>query len=261
VHDDRFAVIGRPFERRGAHRGGRFTRERGGIGRRKGPPPPNEPSKEHLHMSENPATGSTVALAAPPPCAAALARTIAGKGANKRTMGTRNAGDPEDQQKPRRGRTRWTKRWGRLERDDLDALVAKIEGDTEERDARGTAKAWLDAISRVAFAILRGQSVSTESYVAGVLGGDEDPARFACVRVTDGRVVEVFQAFDEGGIDARGPYAITHRERDFSAFGAARAFVDSVGPEIALAALAERTQAAKAAARPRATSVVELVEA
>ncbi|UQA63063.1 hypothetical protein [Polyangium aurulentum] len=64
--------------------------------------------------------------------------------------------------------------------------------------------------------------------------------RWACVRVHDGSVIEVFHAVDEGRLDERGPYAISKRERDWSAFGAARAFVDAVGVEAALKALAGR---------------------
>jgi len=169
---------------------------------------------------------------------------------------------PDGQRKPRRGREKWSKRWGRIERDDLDALVAELEGDTDENDAVTTSAAWLDAISRISFALLRGLSVGTETYVVGVLRGDDDPARFACVRTLDGRVVEVFQAFDEGGLDDRGPYAITHREPDYSAFGAARAFVDSVGADIAVRALEERLHPPKPKTRSAAVAgrILQIVE-
>jgi hypothetical protein len=177
-------------------------------------------------------------------------------------MRSRDTGEsPDGQRRPRRTREKWARRWGQIERDDLEALVAEIEGDGEKRDAVGSSAAWLDAISRVAFAILRGTRLGTESYVVGVLGGEEDPAQFACVRATDGRVVEVFQAFDEGRIDERGPYAITHRERDYSAFGAARAFVDSVGSARAIEALTERSQAPKGTPRPRPADAVGVADA
>lgn len=167
---------------------------------------------------------------------------------------------PDGQRRPRRNREKWSRRWGRIERDDLDAIVAELEGDTEESDAAQNTAIWFDAITRISFAILRGQSVSTETYVVGVLRGEDNPARFACVRTLDGRMVEVFQAFDEGGLDDRGPYAITHREPDYSAFGAARAFVDSVGADVAIKALDERLQPPKRKTRNGVAAEGRLLE-
>ena len=172
-------------------------------------------------------------------------------------MRSRNTSQLLDgERKPRRGRERWAKRWGQVERDDIEAIVAEIEGDSEERDGAAASREWLQAISRVSWAILRGAFLGTECHAVGVLETGENPARFACIRVSDARIIEVFHAVDEGGIDERGPYAVTHRERDWSAFGAARAFVDSVGATRALAALEERAATHKAPHRARVQSVV-----
>ncbi len=172
--------------------------------------------------------------------------------------------DTTDQRRPRRGREKWVRRWGRIERDDLEALVAELEGGEEQQETVAASTTWLDAISRVSGAILCGGTLVTETYMVGPLPTGEDPARFGATSVRDGRMIEVFQAFDEGGIDERGPYAVTHRERDHSAFGAARAFVDSVGPKAALlavAVLAETRATQRGATRPRPAVLVEVVRA
>lgn len=177
-------------------------------------------------------------------------------------MRIKNPAQPLDgERKSRRGREKWAKRWGKVGRDDIDAIVAELEGESNETDGAKASFSWLDAISRVSFAILRGAFLGTESHAVGVLETGESLARFACIRVSDARVIEVFHAVDEGGIDERGPYAVTHRERDWSAFGAARAFVDSVGAERAMSALEERTSVQKTPHRARLQSVVEFVEA
>lgn len=177
-------------------------------------------------------------------------------------MRSRNSSQPFDgERKPRRGRERWAKRWGQVERDDIEAIVAEIEGDSEEQDVVAQVRQWFEAITRVSNAIMRGAFLGTESHAVGVLETGEALARFACIRVSDARMVEVFHAVDEGGIDERGPYAVTHRERDWSAFGAARAFVDSVGSTRALACIEERVAAHKAPHRARVQSVVQFVEA
>ncbi|MDC0745644.1 hypothetical protein [Polyangium mundeleinium] len=173
--------------------------------------------------------------------------------------------DPTDgQRRPRRGREKWVRRWGRIERDDLEALVAELEGGDEVDEMAAASAAWLDAISKVSGAILCGATLVTETYLVGPLPTGEELAKFGCKSVRDGRMIEVFQAFDEGGLDERGPYAVTHRERDWSAFGAARAFVDSVGPKnamLALQALHEAKTAQRPAARPRPPVVIEVVRA
>jgi hypothetical protein len=179
-------------------------------------------------------------------------------------MRSKTADTTDGQPRPRRGREKWVRRWGRIERDDLEALVAELEGGDEVEESTAASVAWLDAISRVAGAILCGGSLVTETYLVGPLPTGEDPAKFGCKSVRDGRMIEVFQAFDEGGLDERGPYAVTHRERDWSAFGAARAFVDSVGPKNAMLALKVWTEAKTAqrnATRPRPPVVIEVVRA
>jgi len=171
---------------------------------------------------------------------------------------------PDAQRRPRRGRSKWVRRWGRIEREDLDALVAELEGDEVAQEAVVSSARWLEAISRVSGVILCGGTLVTETYIVGALPTDEEPAIFGCTSTRDGRMIEVYQAFDEGGLDERGPYAITHRERDYSAFGAARAFVDSVGPEAALTAvhaLYERRAAQKIASRPRPAVRIEVLGA
>lgn len=177
-------------------------------------------------------------------------------------MRSRNHAQSFDaERRPRRARDRWAKRWGRVDPEAIDALVAEIEEECEEEEgAKGTAL-WLDAISRVSGAIMRGSFLGTESHAVGVLETGETPARFACIRVSDARMIEVFHAVDEGGIDERGPYAVTHRERDWSAFGAARAFVDAVGAVRAISALQERQAHQKTTHRARVQSVVAFVEA
>ncbi|MRG90877.1 hypothetical protein [Polyangium spumosum] len=142
--------------------------------------------------------------------------------------------------------------------------MAELEGGDEVEETVAASAAWLDAISRVAGAILCGANLVTETYLVGPLPTGEDPAKFGCKSVRDGRMIEVFQAFDEGGLDERGPYAVTHRERDWSAFGAARAFVDSVGPKNALLALQAWTEAKtgqRTAPRARPPFVIEVVRA
>ncbi|WP_272422283.1 hypothetical protein [Polyangium jinanense] len=142
--------------------------------------------------------------------------------------------------------------------------MAELEGGGEEDEMAAASAAWLDAISKVSGAILCGATLVTETYLVGPLPTGEELAKFGCKSVRDGRMIEVFQAFDEGGLDDRGPYAVTHRERDWSAFGAARAFVDSVGPKNAVRALEawhEAKTGQRNAARPRPPVVIEVVRA
>jgi hypothetical protein len=109
----------------------------------------------------------------------------------------------------------------------------------------------IEAISGVCAALLEGARVFTDVYVAGRVSHGNEALRFACSRKRDGRVIEMFQAYDEGNIDERGPYAIALRERDWSVFAAARAFVESVGPEVALAAVRDRHRPLKSSSRSR----------
>ena len=167
------------------------------------------------------------------------------------TMRSQSEGSTTDgQQKPRRGREKPAKRWGQINRGELEALLEQAAED----EAR-TAALKFDAISQVCAALLEGMRVSTEAYVAGRVSHVHEPLRFACTRKRDGRVIEVFQAFDEGNIDDRGPYAIALRERDWSVFAAARAFVEHVGPDEALDAVRDRHRLQKNPARSRVTEL------
>jgi len=156
-------------------------------------------------------------------------------------MGSRSAADSVDGERKhgRRGQRSSGRRWERVERDELDAIVTELEEEDAAEQAAIASASWLDTIGKVAGALLRGASIGTDTHVAGVIPSAEGP-RWACVRVHDGSVIEVFHAVDEGRLDERGPYAISKRERDWSAFGAARAFVDAVGVEAALHALSGR---------------------
>lgn len=129
---------------------------------------------------------------------------------------------------------------------ELDALLEQAA----EEEARAV-DVRFDVISQVCAALLEGARVATDAYVAGRVSVGSEPLRFACTRKRDGRIVEVFQAYDEGNIDERGPYAIALRERDWSVFAAARAFVENVGSDVALAALRDRHRAQKSSSRTR----------
>lgn len=115
-----------------------------------------------------------------------------------------------------------------------------------------------EALTQVSAALLEGSRVSTDAYVVARISQGNEPLRFACTRRRDNRVIEMFQVFDEGNIDERGPYAIALRERDWSAFSAARAFVEHVGPDVALDAVRDRHRvpAAKGSSRTRPVQVV-----
>lgn len=152
--------------------------------------------------------------------------------------------------KPRRGRERQAKRWGQINRVELDALLEQAA----EEEAR-VADLRFEAISLVCAALLEGARVATEAYVAGRISVGAEPLRFGCTRKRDGRIVEVFQSYDEGNIDERGPYAIALRERDWSVFAAARAFVEHVGPELALAAARDRHRTQKGLSRTRTSEL------
>jgi len=165
------------------------------------------------------------------------------------TMRSPNEGSgyPDGYSKPRRGREKSAKRWGgQLDRMELDALLEQAaEDETRAANLR------LDAISQVCAALLEGCRISNDSYVAGRISLPNEPLRFACTRKRDGRVVEMFQSFDEGNIDERGPYAIALRERDWSVFAASRAFVENVGAEDSLAAVRDRHRSQKNIPRAR----------
>lgn len=163
------------------------------------------------------------------------------------TMRSQGEGSTTDgQTKPRRGREKAAKRWGQINRVELDAfLVQAADEEARAGDLR------IEAISGVCAALLEGTRVSTEVYVAGRISVGNEPLRFACSRKRDGRIVEMFQAYDEGNIDERGPYAIALRERDWSVFSAARAFVENVGPEAALVAVRDRHRLQKTPSRSR----------
>ena len=166
-------------------------------------------------------------------------------------MRSQSEGSTTDgQSKPRRGREKPAKRWGQINRGELDALLEQAAED----EARAAAMKF-DAITQVCAALLEGTRVSTEAYVAGRVSHAHEPLRFACTRKRDGRVIEMFQAFDEGNIDDRGPYAIALRESDWSVFSAARAFVDQVGPEDALDAVRDRHRQQKNPVRVRVTEL------
>lgn len=166
----------------------------------------------------------------------------------------RSQGDstPDGQTKPRRGREKPAKRWGQINRGELEAFLEQA-ADDEER----AFKQRFDALTQVSAALLEGSRVSTEAYVVGRISHGNEPLRFACTRRRDARVIEVFQSFDEGNIDERGPYAIALRERDWSVFAAARAFVEFVGPEVALDAVRDRHRvpAPKGSSRTRPVEV------
>lgn len=166
-------------------------------------------------------------------------------------MRSQSEGSTTDgQTKPRRGREKPAKRWGQINRGLLEALLEQAAED----EARAAAQKF-SAISQVCAALLEGSRVSTEAYVAGRVSHGHEPLRFACTRKRDGRVIEVFQSFDEGNIDDRGPYAIALRERDWSVFAAARAFVEQVGPEVAIEAVRDRHRPQKNSARTRVTEL------
>jgi len=152
----------------------------------------------------------------------------------------------DGQTKPRRGREKSAKRWGQINRVELDALLVQA---ADEEARAGNLR--IEAISGVCAALLEGSRVSTDAYVAGRISHGSEPLRFACSRKRDGRVVEMFQAYDEGNIDDRGPYAIALRERDWSVFAAARGFVENVGPEAALVAVRDRHRSQKSSSRSR----------
>lgn len=167
------------------------------------------------------------------------------------TMRSPNEGSQsEGHTKPRRGRERAAKRWGQIDRMELDALLEQAA-----EDENRAANLRLDAISQVCAALLEGCRISCDTYVAGRLSLPNEPLRFGCTRKRDGRVVEVFQSFDEGNIDDRGPYAIALRERDWSVFAAARAFVENVGADVALAAVRDRHRPQKNIPRARPSEV------
>jgi hypothetical protein len=153
--------------------------------------------------------------------------------------------------KPRRGRDRQAKRWGQINRVELDALLEQAAAE----EARAV-ELRFEAITQVCAALLEGARLATDAYIAGCISLGNEALRFACTRRRDGRVVEVFQAYDEGNIDDRGPYAIALRERDWSVFAAARAFVENVGPELALAAVRDRHRAQKSLSRTRPSEVI-----
>lgn len=159
-----------------------------------------------------------------------------------------------------RHEARWTRRWGRLERDELETLVAELEDEAARQadDAKAVA-AWFDTLTKVAGVLLRGGSIVAETHVVGLLPATEDEPRWACVRAEDGAIVEVYQAFDEGGLDEHGPYASTRWEPDFSAFAAARAFIEAVGVTEALDAIAAR-EAARQQSRSRARTGAGAIE-
>jgi hypothetical protein len=164
-------------------------------------------------------------------------------------MRSQSEGSTTDgQSKPRRSREKSAKRWGQINRGELDALLEQ----GAEEEAR-TAATKFDAITQVCAALLEGTRVNTEAYVAGRVSHGHEPLRFACTRKRDGRVVEVFQSFDEGNIDDRGPYAIALRERDWSVFAAARALVEFVGADVALEAVRDRHRPQKNPTRARIT--------
>lgn len=166
-------------------------------------------------------------------------------------MGSRSAADSVDGERKhgRRGQ-RSGRRWERVDRDELDAIVTEVEEEDAAEQAAQASISWLDAIGKVATVLLRGASIATDTHVAGVVESSEGP-RWACVRVHDGSIIEVFHAVDEGRLDDRGPYAISKRERDWSAFGAARAFVDAVGVEGTVHALAARNAGRQDKLRPQ----------
>lgn len=159
----------------------------------------------------------------------------------------------EGQRKPRRGRDKSSKRWGQINKVEIDALFADVAQD----EARAVDPRF-EVISRVCAALLEGAWLATDTFCAGRISQGNEPVRFACTRTGDGRIVEAFQAYDEGNIDDKGPYAITLRERDWSVFAAARAFVDNVGPEVAMAALRDR-RAPKNVPRGRKAEVAAAV--
>jgi len=152
----------------------------------------------------------------------------------------------DGQHKPRRGREKTAKRWGQVDKVELDAMLVHVAHDEERADDLR-----FDAMSTVCAALLEGAWLATDAYCAGRISQSNEPLRFACTRTRDGRIVEVFQAYDEGNIDDRGPYAITLRERDWSVFAAARAFVDNVGPDVALGAVRDRNRTPKNTPRAR----------
>ena len=152
----------------------------------------------------------------------------------------------DGQTKPRRSRDKQAKRWGQIDRTELNAMLEQAaEEETRAFNLR------FEALSQVSAALLEGARVSTDAYVVGRISHGVEPLRFGCTRKRDGRVIEMFQSYDEGNIDERGPYAIALRERDWSAFAAARAFVESVGPELALAAVRDRHRQLKSSSRSR----------
>jgi plasmid stabilization system protein ParE len=174
-------------------------------------------------------------------------------------MGSRSAADSVDgeRQHGRRGQ-RSNRRWERVDRDELDAIVTEVEEEDAAEQAAQASVSWLDAIGKVAAVLLRGASIATETHGAGVIESPDGP-RWACVRVHDGSIIEVFHAVDEGRLDDRGPYAISKRERDWSAFGAARAFVDAVGVEGVMLALAGRGVARQDKQRPRESGTAVII--
>jgi len=152
----------------------------------------------------------------------------------------------DGQSKPRRGREKPAKRWGQIDRTELNAI---LEQAAEEENRAFNLR--FEALSLVSATLLEGARLSTDTYVVGRISHGVEPLRFACTRKRDGRVIEMFQSYDEGNIDERGPYAIALRERDWSVFAAARAFVESVGPELALAAARDRHRQQKSSSRSR----------
>jgi hypothetical protein len=152
--------------------------------------------------------------------------------------------------KSRRGREKSAKRWGQINRMELDAL---LEQAADEEARAGNLR--FEAMSQVCAALLEGTRISTDTYIVGRISLNNEPLRFGCTRKRDNRVVEVFHAFDEGNIDERGPYAIALRERDYSVFAAARAFVENVGVDVALAAVRDRHRSQKNIPRARSSEV------
>jgi hypothetical protein len=165
-------------------------------------------------------------------------------------MRSQSEGSTSDgQHKPRRGRDKQAKRWGEINQADIDALFEDVAEEKREADMR------FEAITRVSGVLLQGARLMTDAYCVGRISQENEPLRFGCTRKRDGRIVDVYQAYDEGNIDEHGPYAITLRERDWSVFAAARAFVDNVGAEVALDAVRDRHRAQKSVPRARASEV------
>lgn len=161
----------------------------------------------------------------------------------------------EGQLKPRRGRDKAAKRWGHINKVQFDKVVVDLADDDYFDDEEREAQLRYEAISRVSWVLLTGGRLNADNYAVSIVSQGGEPLRFACSRKSDGRVVEVYQAFDEGDIDERGPFAITFRERDWSAFAAARAFVENVGALRSLDAIEERKNGRKSVPKARSSVV------